>query len=150
MLIEIRTASLAELIGAPNFQQLIDEYAAESAMPEIGTPCADLAMYQAIESAGLLSVACALHDDVIVGFIVLLVNRLPHYGKTIATTESFFVTPTYRKGGVGQRLLSLAERMAKEKGAEAILVSAPKGGRLEPVMPTWGYRASNTVYAKAL
>lgn len=148
--ITVRSCTLDELIGAFNFQQLIDAYAAESAMPEIGTPIADLSMYQAIESAGLMSVVCAFQGDQIVGFIVLLVNRLPHYGKTVATTESFFVEGAYRKGGTGKLMLGVAEMIAKGKGAEALLVSAPVDSALDMVMPFWGYRASNNVYAKAL
>ena len=148
--ITVRTTSLAELTSAPNFQQLIDLYAEESALPEIGRPFADLAMYAAIEQAGVMSVVCAYQGGLLVGFIVLLANRLPHYGQIVATTESFYVHPDYRKGGTGKLLLGLADHNARGKGAVALMVCAPADSTLDKVLPLWGLRHTNTVYTKAL
>ena len=148
--IDVRLTTLAELTGAPNFQQLIDSYAEESALPEIGKPFADLSLYQAIENAGLMSVICAYRNDTLVGFIVLLVNRLPHYGQTVATTESFYVHPDYRKSGTAKLMLAMAEEEGKNRKAVALMVCAPLGSSLDKVAPLWGYRATNNVYTRAL
>jgi GNAT superfamily N-acetyltransferase len=86
-----------------------------------------------------------------VGFLVLLVSVVPHFGVTIATTESFFVARAARKSGAGLMLRNEAERIARGIGAVGLFISAPVGSRLAEVMgKTKGWRETNRVFFRGL
>jgi GNAT superfamily N-acetyltransferase len=152
---DIRRLSPAEvdaLFERPELPALLEQYGAESALPEIGQQCAVAEMYLTLNQSGMFRVIGAFDEDGrLVGVISFLFSLLPHYGKVVATSESFFVAPEYRRGAVGLKLLAEAAQWAKEVGAAALMVSAPVGGRLAQVMPHLpGWRATNTVFTTAL
>lgn len=149
-MIEIRRISVQDAIDSQELGVLLDGYSSESAMPEIGTPDAQLHMYVAMERAGALHSLGAYQNGELIGLLLMIVSVLPHYGKTIASTESFYVADYARHTGAGLELLHEAEAWAKEMGAVALLVSAPTGSRLERVMQRKGYRQTNVVFTKGL
>ena len=145
---EIRPCTVSEIEERPD---LLDEYALESSIPEIGIPDAQFATYHALEAAQVLHPIASFEDGVMTGFIVPLIVPLPHYGLVTATVESFFVSQSYRDTGVGMRLLSNAEKISRERGAKALLLSAPAGGRLAQVLSRRrSYRRSSEVFVRAL
>lgn len=147
---DIRTCSVAEIEAAGALHDLLASYGAESSMPELGAVSAHFDTYRAMEAAGALHVIGAF-DDGLVGVATLLVYGLPHYGgRRICSLESFFVSPAFRRGGTGLKLLRAAETKAMELGAAALLVSAPVGGRLANVLPRTGYRETNRVFVRGL
>ena len=148
--VTVRIVPLAELTGASNFQQLVDSYAEESALPVLGKPITNFASYEALAAAGALTVICAFVDETIVGFIGMLTVLSPHYGVLISSTESLYVLPDHRKGGACQKLLSAASDAARERGAVALVVSAPLNGVLDKVLPHWGFAETYRFYTKAL
>jgi GNAT superfamily N-acetyltransferase len=85
----------------------------------------------------------------LVGFVVVLTAKLPHYGSTVAIAESLFVASQARKTGAGLALIRAAEAVAREQNSPAILFSAPSGGRLDTLMPRLGYRETNRVYMRS-
>lgn len=129
---------------------LIAENAAESCIPEIGEVSIDWDYYDYLESMGLLREVAAYDGDRIVAILSLIITKVPHYGKNIASTESFFVLNKYRKTGLGLNLLKLAEELSAELGASALMVSSPHLGTLEKILPRKGYRESSRVFAKSL
>ena len=147
----IRLCKVADIEQAFETADLLTAYARESAIPELGQGNAQFATYYTLEKAGMLRVLGAYQGEALVGFVAILVSELPHYGCLVATTESFFVKPSARKGGVGKVLLANAEALAASVGAKGMLVSTPKGGRLELVMShDPDYRQTNSVFFKAL
>lgn len=149
--IEVRPCSIAEMAAAPNIGALLFAYAHESSVPELGAPRAQVHTYRKLEAAGVLHPLGAFNDSELVGFLLLLVTVLPHYGVPAATTESFFVLPEVRKHGVGLQLLAHAEARARDLGAKAVLVSSPAGSALDRVLSSKKeYRCSNIVHVKAL
>lgn len=147
---EIRPCTVAEIERSERFGELLALYGAESSMPEMGEVRADFAAYRAMEGTGLLHAIGAFEDD-LVGLITVIVYRLPHYGgRCVCSTESFFVDPEHRNGGVGLKLLRAAEDLARSLGASALMVSAPAGGRLAKVLPRTGYRDASHVFVRAL
>jgi len=149
-LTEVRRISFDTARSDANFSALLDEYAAESAIDGLPKPECQVDMYKAMEDSELIHILGSFTDDKLTGFIILICGVLPHYGAVIATTESFFVSPTYRKSGAGLMLLREAERLAKSFDAVALVVTAPSGGRLAEVMPKAGYRESNAVFIRSL
>lgn len=146
----IKQCTVQEIKSAPNFTELLAEYAVESAIHGMPNTNAKLDMYQSLESTGSIVVFGAFVDDELAGFLVVLAPMLPHYGRVVATAESFFVAKDKRDSGAGLELLRVAEKHAESIGSPALLVSAPANGVLEKVLPRVGYDHSNTVFFKRL
>lgn len=146
----IKQVTCHELAGDPKFAGLIEEYANESAIAGMPRPNYQFGMYRLMEVAGDFHLIAAYVDDVLVGFLSLVINVVPHYGKRVASTESYFVTESHRKGGPGLDLLRAAEWIAKANGAVGMLICAPKGGKLARVMPRAKYKHTNEVFFKGL
>jgi hypothetical protein len=146
----IKQVNCEQLAKDPKFTELIEEYADESAIAGMPRPNYQFGLYRMMEMAGDFHLLAAYVDDVLVGFLTLVINTVPHYGKRVASTESYFVTQSHRKGGPGLDLLRAAEWLSKANGAVAIMVSAPTGGKLARVMPRAKYKHTNEVFFKEL
>lgn len=146
----IRPCLVSDLQQAPNLVALLDEYRAECGIPELGPADPQFATYRQIEAAGLLFALGAFAGDDLVGFALVLISDLPHFGKRVAVTESLFVAAAARKGGAGVRLLAAVEQGAKERGAVGVLVSAPVASRLATVMQYTCYREASRVFFRSL
>lgn len=144
----VHKVSRADVMDAPGFPALIEEYARESAIDGLPSPRVKLDGYIALDRTGFLHVYSATTDGQLIGFITILAPVLPHYGVTVAVTESFFVASEHRRGGPGLRLLAAAEEQARVLGAPGLLVSAPFGGRLFELLPKCGYVETNRVFFK--
>jgi len=148
-MINIRRCGFSDIENAPNAIKLLSEYAEECRTPEIGDPMIQPDTYHMMEASGVLFVICAYNDDKLIGFINLIVSVLPHYGKKIAATESFFVTSGERTSGAGMMLLKEAEVVAKDIGAVALMVSARTGSQLATLLDAKKqYRETNRIYTK--
>mgnify|MGYP005608328559 FL=1 len=149
--VQIRKCTVGDVEQCDALAGMLSAYGRESSIPEIGESCANMAMYHMLEASGALHILGAFVDGQLVGMASLMINQLPHYaGRTVAVTESLFVAPEHRPGGTGMQLLRAVEAYAKDKGAVALLVSAPSGGRLTKVLPRSGYRESNQVFVRGL
>lgn len=144
----IQEASVSDILGAPEFPALIEEYGREAAIDGMPQPLAKLESYVAFEQSGMLHVFSAMAAGELVGFITVLAPILPHYSCPVAVAESFFVAAAHRHGGDGLRLLAAAEKRAAEVGSPGLLVCAPFGGRLFELLPRCGYVETNRVFFK--
>lgn len=147
----IRPCTVDEIERSESLPELLDAYAQESRIPELGEVCPDMATYRDIEARGAMRAIGAFSPD-LVGLATLLIYGLPHYGgRRIASMESLFVLPSARKNGTGLRLLAAAKKLAHDLGASALLVSAPVGGRLDKVLRnSAGCRETNHVFLMGL
>lgn len=147
----VQPSTVAAIETAPNFAVLLAEYAAESAIAGMPPPNARMDAYRDLEAKGLLSVLAALSDDgELIGFISVLAAPLPHYGMSVAVSESFFVAKAHRSTGAGLRLLRDAEVKAREIGSPGLLVSAPFAGKLFELLPRLGYAETSRIFFKRL
>jgi hypothetical protein len=148
---EIRPSTVDELLAAPNWWALFDEYAAECGNSGIGKPDMQVDTYRMLEANGALKIIAAHSDNgELAGFIVYLLAVLPHYGKLVAMTESVFVLLARRDSGAGLALLKATEAAALEAGAAGLLVSAPAGGSLDRLLSAKHYEHTNAVWFKRL
>jgi hypothetical protein len=76
----------------------------------------------------------------------VLAAPLPHYGRTVAVSESFFVAKAHRASMAGLKLLAAAEALACRIQSPGLLVSAPSGGRLAELLPKCGFVETNRVF----
>lgn len=147
----VQTITPDDFFAHPCAQGLLDAYALEASIEGMPTPQADRVAYAMMETVGALTVLAAVDGDVLLGFLCLLLYRNPHYNALLGVIESFFVAPAARSTGAGTTLRETAERLAAERGAVGLLVSAPAEGRLVRVMErTAGYSESNRVFFKRL
>jgi len=147
---EILQATLDDMLAAPNWWALVDEYAVECGNSGIGKPSMQVDTYRMLEAAGALKILAAHHDGELVGFLFYLLTVLPHYGKRVAVSESFFVAHAHRDTGAGLALLKAAEGSALEAGATGLLMSAPVDGPLESLLAAKRYENTNSVWFKRL
>lgn len=150
-MIDVRRCTVDDLVGAPNFTDVIAEYARESSVAEVGKVNPQLDTYRLMESGGTFHPIGAFNGELLVGFVMPIVVVLPHYGVVGAAIESIFVVKAERKRGVGLVLLAKAEELAKSLGAKALLLSSPVNSALSRVMSKRKkYRHSNDVFVTAL
>lgn len=145
----IRKCFISELENEDNIDEILAEYADESAIAGLPAPAAKVDMYKHLESIGSLYTLGAFADGSLIGYITVLTPVLPHYSAVIAVVESFFVLKAHRKTGAGLKLLHEAERYAGSVGSPGILVSAPFGGDLAEVLPHVGYIETNRVFFRS-
>lgn len=147
---DIRRISYSDILGAPNAEGLLNEYAAECSIPEIGLISPQAKMYEAMEASGLLHLFGAFLGEDLIGFATLLIYVLPHYGCKVAASESLFVAIKHRRG-IGMRLLETIESHAQEQGCAAILYSAPVDSQFETLLSLQDkYRRTNSAFCRSL
>jgi len=150
MSVVIRKCTVGEIEAASNFPDLLAEYAAELVVDGAPPFSAKMEMYHILENAGALQAIGAYLEDLLVGFVTVLVSILPHVGVLMAVTESLFVAKEHRKTGAGLKLIKAAENCAQERGTNRIFISAPFGGNLAEVLPHVGYVETNRVFFRSL
>lgn len=150
MITVVEPATVAEILCSGNFPLIAAEYAAESAIDGLPPPAARFETYRLLEQAGILHIFGARRDGQLIGLLTLLVHEMPHYGRALAISESFFVLKAERKSGAGLKLLRAAEAKARALGCPGVLVSAPFEGDLFKVLPRVGYRETNRIFFKRL
>lgn len=142
---------MAEFFDDPATPALLAEYAAECALAGLPEPVPHRAIYDALEQAGAVTLIAIRSDGALIGFLVLLVSMNPHYSQVLGAVESYFVAAARRKTGAGLALLREAERVAKDRGAVALLISAPARGQLADVLhASRNYDHTNAVFCKVL
>jgi len=148
--LEIRKCTIAEIESASNIDEILEEYAAESAIKGLPHPFAKVDTYKHLETVNAIHILGAFFDDDIKGYIIGLSPVYPNYSVRVAVAESFFVLKTYRHTGAGLKLLRAAETYAKGANACGMLVSAPLEGALVEVLPHVGYTETNRVFFRSL
>lgn len=147
----IKPVGYAEILDAPNAQELFRAYSDECSIPEIGTPKPQAKTYEMLEASGALHTFGLYDDETLVGFAAVLISVLPHYGQKVATLESIFIAPDHRSKDAGKTLMLCVEQFADVQGCAAILYTAPAGSRLETLLShSSDYRHTNTVFCRRL
>lgn len=146
--IDVHPCAFNDLAASPNWGEICEEYRAwaSDGMPR---PELQLDMYATLEAAGIMRAIGAWQDGELAGYLILLINRIPHYDRLVATTESLFVAAGKRSSGAGLAMIRLAERLAKEAGAAGLFVTAPMKGPLVRVLEGLGLVESNRVFFRS-
>jgi len=147
---EVRRITFAELTASAEWDGLVSEYADECQIAGLPRFKYDSSTYYLLENSGAMIFAAAFVEDTLVGFATMIVTQLPHYSRIVAIVESIFVAKQHRSSGAGMMLIRKMESIAKDNEAIGILVSAPKGGRLNALMPNIGYMHTNEVFFKGI
>lgn len=145
----VKQCSVSEIECAPNFSALLEEYAsyAIEGMPH---PSVKMETYKILEKTGTQYSIGAFLDGRLTGFMSILLSVIPHYGIIGAFSESLFVAMEYRKFGAGLKLIRAGEKIARDKGAPGLIISAPVGGALAEVLPEIGYSDTHILFFRKL
>lgn len=143
---EVRKVAWTDVLGNDTGDQLIAEYAAECAIPEIGEIHPQADVYAALEQAGILQSLGVYVGGQLVGFAGVVTVPLPHYGVQVASAESLFVSAKYRTAGCGTALLRAIEAHARDRGSVGVLYSALPGSQLETLLEFKRYTRASAVF----
>lgn len=148
----IRPISFRQILDAPNAKELLDEYAAECSLPEIGQIDPQVHIYEAMEKSGAMQAFGVYDGATLIGFVTVLIYTLPHYGKKIAVTESIFLASEHRHKGIGPKMLALVRGYAKSKECMVVQYIAPVGSRFSKLLSINAprYRRTNIVFTENL
>ena len=148
-MLNVRRVPVAELAADEAFAALTARYEEECGLTGLLRAAPALDAYAELERKGAYQALAAYVDGRLAGFCGVIFSAVPHYeGAAFASVESLFVDPGSRKSGAGLALIREAERLAAERGAPVLFMSAPAGGRLDVLLPRLGYRRTNVVYMK--
>ena len=150
MTFDIRPITVSEVRNDVNFPEIERRYTEESAQPGFDKGEVNWRVYEALEGMGNFKMAGGFVDDSLVGFTGVIFSRALHKSVPTATIDAIYILPEYRKGGLGGRLLKAAGKIAKEEGAEQLLVSTPPNSKIERLCDALKFRRLNTIYAYSL
>lgn len=146
---ELKDVSAKTIYESPEFAQIVEDYAAESGNPDLGEAVPEIEFYDRMERADMLRCVAAYDGDRIVGIVVVVVTKYPHFGKPVASVESMWLARSHRAGGAGLRLIRRAQVVAKEMGAVGIYFGARAGSRLAELYGRL-FTPMNTLFWKKL
>jgi len=134
-MIEVRKVKFVEILDAANSVALLEEYAAECSVPEIGPIAPQRDIYAMLERHDAMQCFGAFDGYNLVGFANVIPDIIPHYGKKVAKIESLFVPSDRRKyGGAGTKLKAAVKAYARETGCVGVFYTARIGSTLESIL----------------
>jgi GNAT superfamily N-acetyltransferase len=146
----IRQAKYREILTSPNAHALLEAYAKECSIPELGGVAPDEQMYELMEQSPNFT-CMGVFEGGLIGFATVLCYTVPHYSKRLATVESLFVHPDHRAGGAGIFLMRRIEEYAKGQDCVAVMYSAPANSQFEKVLSlSKDYMRTNSVFMVTL
>ena len=132
--IQIGQVPMASIVVNTNWERVLKEYTEESSIKGMPPINPDYKSYMAAEHYGTMKFFGAFYEGQLVGILTMFVVSVPHYSTKIATVESIFVLEEFRKGGLGIKMLKVAQEAAKFFGATGLFISAPLDGKLAKVL----------------
>lgn len=146
MAISINLCSFGTIRTAVGFDELVDEYIAETANPVIGEAgCAD-DRYFDLELSGKLRCIGVFEGNLVVGAAILLVEHSQHYPFPIIGLDAVFIRKQWRRGRNGLDLLGAIKALVKREGAPGFPVMAPVGGKLDRLSKALGLVQTHNTY----
>lgn len=107
--------------------------------------------YKRASEAGVVVTYIARDNGVLIGYALFLVGRAPHYmGSLQAKQDVIFLSPQYRRGGLGKALIAYCDQGLAAKGVQVVYhhvklafdfgqsLLEPEG--YEPIETVWGKR----------
>lgn len=73
-------------------------------------------------------------DDIVVGLAALIQSSNGNSSESVIDINAIYVTPEYRRKGLGSKLLKYIDEFALSHGAVGIYFQVPVGSRLENVL----------------
>lgn len=92
-------------------------------------------LFEKYKELNMLIAYGAFYNDVLVGYIGLVVVPQPHYrGSFVAVSDTIFLHKDFRDGSAGIRLMNTARDKAKEVGAMEVHWAAKPDSQLDALL----------------
>lgn len=76
----------------------------------------DTKTYEALDAQGSLVILTARSAGLLVGYCLAVVKRHPHYPTVCGFEDSYYLTPSFRRGIAGIRLITRMNQELKRRG----------------------------------
>lgn len=112
----------------------------------------DIEMYQTYEKLGCFIPIFAEDDlGINVGYMMFLLYPHPHYKGTIfATTDCFYIVPSYRGSTLFRDMLQYSEEVLRSRGVDYCQVTFSVQKDISPLAKRYGYKELDKVFYKRL
>jgi len=111
----------------------------------------DWEAYDKLEREGKLSIFTARDAGTLVGYFVVISATHIHYKDHVfASNDIIYLSPEYRKGFVGIRLIKFAEKCLREDGVSVFLINMKEHRPFSKVVERLGFNLTETIYSKFL
>ncbi len=111
----------------------------------------DWDVYEAIDRAGLLGVYTVRKQDSLIGYLVVVVRKHPHYKDHIfASNDILFIDKEHRKGLVGYFLVKYVVEDLKKLGASVLMFNTTVDKPYDPILNRLGFEPAEKLYMKFL
>jgi len=106
--------------------------------------------YRLLEQEGHLHCVTVRIDGKMVGYYISSVLNHLHYKDAglMAFTDLYFLSPEYRRGGIGTKMLLFLEQTLKARGVVKIYLSTKAHADNGPLFEALGYRFTDRIFAK--
>ena len=108
----------------------------------------DKTLYAALDDSPSFGIVAISQDGKPVGMVSVFVSKHQHTQELVATNDTLYCTPEYRKVGLGGRLFLLAEREAKARGVKYFQWAVHEGSGMDHALARRPYLAKQIVYYK--
>lgn len=135
----VKEYSFEDFFNLKGLAELIQEYVNSSNNPLVQD--VDITYIDEVKSAykSLLknndvSFHAITDDDIVVGLASLIQSSNGNSSESVIDINAIYVTPEYRRKGLGTKLLKYIDEFALSHGAVGIYFQVPVGSRLENVL----------------
>ena len=107
--------------------------------------------YNELNSLGKLSIVCAYDDEKIVGYSVFFLNEHIHYkNNIIANNDVLFLSPEYRLGMTGIKLIKYSEMILQQLGVSKVIWHVKQAKDFRKLLHRMGYQDEDIIVGRAL
>lgn len=134
----------------PEIALLVGEHWKEIARDHAAVPLdPDWERYREINYAGKLAVVTARAEGKLVGYFIGIVDTHLHYQTTAyGWADVFYLTPKYRKGLTGYRLLSKAVEACERRGAVKLSFGTKVHKDMGILLERLGFKETERLFTK--
>ena len=105
--------------------------------------------YYDLEAVGKMKVFTARKSGELIGYFVVVVDRHIHYKDHLfATNDILYLSPEYRKGFTGIKLIKFAEKCLKEDGVSVLIINTKVHKPFDKLMEFLKFNNIERVYSK--
>ena len=90
--------------------------------------------YLSLDDLDMLITLGAYIDGHMIGYSVSVIYRHGHFDEILATNDSLYVDPSYRRGPIGWKLILSTEKSAQECGVSRMLWTAKCNSNLDMLL----------------
>lgn len=107
--------------------------------------------YIELERKNSLKIFTAREDGKLIGYFVVIVRSHIHYKDHLfAVNDIIYLSPKYRKGYTGAKLIKFAEKCLKEDGVSVFVINTKRHKPFDKLLDWLGFNHVENVYSKLL